>query len=222
MRPADLPGEPAEVMTNLRPTVGCLAVFLTACGGKGPEPTKAEAAKPATKEAAIVAEAIASSQQAKAKAEAEGEEGCLHGKTHDDSCDQAQIPAPGSVGHFGAPFSVAAAEPLAKVLASDPLPSTPVRVQGTVASVCQKKGCWMVLADGDVKARILMKDHAFALPTDARGKRAEVEGTIEKRTLSKAQVEHLAKDAGEDPAKAGGERVEFVLTATGVELAPTS
>jgi len=205
-----------------RLVLGCLTI--TACGGGRAE---SEAAKPKPQaidiaKAAKAAKAVASHEGAAPAEGAADEAGCLHGEKHDGSCEQTERPAPGSVGHFGAPFALPAAEPLAKALASDPLPSGPIRVEGTVEAVCQKKGCWMVLADGNVKARILMKDHAFALPTDARGKKAQVEGTVEKRTLSEAQVKHLAEDAGKDPNAEQGTRVEFVLTATGVELAPTS
>ena len=204
-------------MKTATAALGSFALLLAACSKGAPAPAAEQAE---AKAAAAVAKAAEPAKAA--ESEAGDEEGCLHGKAHDASCDGTTIPAPGSTGHFGAPFTLAAAKPLSEVLSKDALPEGPVRVEGTVASVCQKKGCWMVLADGEVKARILMKDHAFALPTDARGKHAEVEGTVEKRTLTKAQVEHLAKDEGKDPSKAGGERVEFVITATGVELAPTS
>ena len=191
-----------------------LAVLLAACGG-----APAPAAQQAKDQPAAAA---APAKDAESAEHGDDGEGCLHGKAHDASCDGTTVPAPGSTGHFGAPFTLAAAKPLSEALSGDALPEGPVRVEGTVTAVCQKKGCWMVLADGDLEARILTKDHAFALPPDARGKHAEVEGTVEKRTLTKAQVEHLAKDEGKDPSAAGGERVEFVITATGVELTPTS
>ncbi len=205
-----------------RLVIGCLAI--TACGGGH---TESEAAKANPRaidvaKAAKAVKAVASAEGTAPVAAGAAEAGCLHGKQHDGSCEQTERPAPGSVGHFGAAFALPEAAPLAKALAGETLPSGPIRVEGTVEAVCQKKGCWMVLADGDVKARILMKDHAFALPTDARGKKAQVEGTVEKRTLSEAQVKHLAEDAGKDPKAERGTRVEFVLTATGVELAPTS
>jgi hypothetical protein len=77
----------------------------------------------------------------------------------------------------------------------------------------------MVIKDGEKTARVLMKDHAFAVPKDARGKKARVEGTLQARTFTEAQVKHLEKDGGGDPSKVSGERSEYVLTASGVEIA---
>ena len=74
------------------------------------------------------------------------------------------------------------------------------------------------MKDGEAQARILMKDHAFTMPMDTKGKPVVVEGTIEARTFNEAQVKHLEKDAGRDPAAVAGERTEYVLTATGIEL----
>ena len=77
----------------------------------------------------------------------------------------------------------------------------------------------MVLKDGDAAiARILMKDHAFAVPMDSKGKTAIVEGTLATRTFSEKEVKHLEKDAGGDPSAVGGERKEFVLTASGIQI----
>ena len=50
---------------------------------------------------------------------------------------------------------------------------------GELTEVCQKAGCWMVLKEGEVTARILMKDHGFTVPMDVKGKSAIVEGTLE-------------------------------------------
>ena len=93
-----------------------------------------------------------------------------------------------------------------------------MRVSGTVDSVCQKMGCWMVLADGDKNARILMKDHAFTVPMDCKGRKAEVEGTLTAKTFTEDQVKHLEQDGGGDPSKVSGQREEYVLSATGVRL----
>lgn len=121
-----------------------------------------------------------------------------------------------STGHFGAPFSVAAAVPLTKAI-GDAAANT-VLVSGTVEAVCQKKGCWMVVKDGNDTARVMMKDHAFAVPMDSRGKPVLVEGTLTTRTFDEAQVKHLEQDKGGDPNAVAGSRNEHVLMATGVEI----
>jgi hypothetical protein len=93
-----------------------------------------------------------------------------------------------------------------------------VRVSGTVSAVCQKAGCWMSLQDGTAEARIFMKDHAFVVPKDIVGKRAEVEGMLRAKTVSAGFAKHLAEDGGKDPAKVEGPQQEFMVTAVGVRL----
>ena len=109
------------------------------------------------------------------------------------------------------------AKPLSSVLAGT-LPTDAVKVTGTVDAVCQAKGCWMVIKDGEMTARVLVKDHAFAIPMDGKGKAAIVEGTLEEKELTEANVAHLKKD-GDDTIKGDEARKEYFLHATAVELA---
>ena len=48
--------------------------------------------------------------------------------------------------------------------------------------------------------------------------RDEKHNLYQARTFTEAQVKHLEKDAGKDPAAATGERTEYVLTASGVKI----
>ena len=106
--------------------------------------------------------------------------------------------------------------PLAKAIGASTTGT--VLVSGTVEAVCQKKGCWMVVKDGTDSARVMMKDHAFAVPIDARGKAVLVEGELTSRTFTEAQAKHLEEDKGGDPNAVAGERKEHVLMATAVEI----
>lgn len=222
---------------NLR--IAAMVLFgsaALACGGaekpadgeKPAEAVKKAEGQDATK---VSSEALA---KADAKPDEAGEEGCIYGKDH-GGADHAEEGCPhgegdkaggsGEPGHHGATFALSENSPLKDVLASadGDLPTTPIQVTGEVDSVCQKKGCWMVLKDGDSAiARILMKDHSFSVPMDAKGKAAIVEGTLTARTFSEKEVKHLEKDGGGDPDKVGGERKEFVLTASGVKIPPNS
>lgn len=185
----------------------------------------AEVAKPAEVKPAEVKLAAAEPDKAAAAAE---EEGCIYKDAHQEKPhDEAGCPhggepgaAPGSTtpGHYGAAFALKETKPLAQILAAKGDMKDPVQVSGEVESVCQKKGCWLVVKDGEAHARILMKDHAFTVPMDTKGKPVVVEGTLEARTFNEAQVKHLEKDGGGDPAAVAGERTEYVLTATGIEL----
>lgn len=219
------------------------ALALVACGGQ-PAAPKADAAAPAAAPAAAKSgEVVAQADKPAAeKAEhAEGEEGCIyndkpaaghaegghgagHGAGHGEEgggCGHdAAMPGTGEPGHFGAAFAISDNKPLQQVLAAGATPPAgPVQVTGTIDSVCQKAGCWMVIKDGDAKARILMKDHGFTVPMDSKGKSAVVEGTIEARTFNEKQVKHLEKDGGGDPSEVSGERTEYVLTASGIKIA---
>ncbi len=157
---------------------------------------------------------------------ADPEAGCIHEEKHEktedgESCDHGGVAAPTeSTGHFGAAFAIADAQPLSAVLASG-VPSEAVKVSGTVEAVCQKKGCWMVIKDGDTQARVLVKDHAFAIPMDGKGKAATVEGTLEAKDLTEDNVAHLKQD-GDDTLEGDGPRKEYFLHATAVELAANS
>lgn len=200
---------------------------LVACEQKSdpaPAAAPAQPAAAAVDAAKPTAEAVA---QATKPAE-EGEEGCVYGDAHkkegahehagEAGCHHGEAAGAGdgTPGHFGAAFALGEAKPLSEVLAA--APEGAVQVRGEIDSVCQKAGCWMVLKEGEMKARILMKDHGFTVPMDAKGKSAVVEGTLEARTFNEKEVKHLEKDGGGDPSAVSGERKEYVLTASGIKI----
>lgn len=71
-----------------------------------------------------------------------------------------------------------------------------LRMAGQITEVCQKKGCWMVLIDDDVMARVRFKDYGFFVPAMSHGKPSEVYGDLTKKTLTAKQARHYEKDAG--------------------------
>ncbi len=151
------------------------------------------------------------------------EAGCIHEdegaheKKDGESCDHGNtVAATTSTGHFGGEFALTDTQTLASVLGAE-LPTEAVKVSGTVEAVCQAKGCWMVIKDGDKQARVLVNDHAFAIPFDGKGKAAVVEGTLEEKQLDEANVAHLKKD-GDDTIKGEGPRMEYFLHATALDL----
>lgn len=89
----------------------------------------------------------------------------------------------------------------------------PAAFSGRITEVCQKEGCWMMLEDDGQVARVMMHDHAFTIPKDATG-RAEVQGVLSVKELSKEAAEHLAEDGnGVVPASR-----ELRIDATGVRI----
>lgn len=96
----------------------------------------------------------------------------------------------------------------------------PGKFEGRITEVCQNKGCWLVLADGDRYARVF-SGHAFFLPKDTSG-RAIVHGVLGERTVSEAFARHLAEDSGRDPSEIVGDQVEYRIDARSVEILPAS
>lgn len=84
---------------------------------------------------------------------------------------------------------------------------------GNITRVCQKKGCWMILADGDSFARVDFNDHSFYIPMDSVGK-AAVYGRLIKKELSDEQRAHYAAEgSGQLPA------VSYEIVADAVKIA---
>jgi len=54
-------------------------------------------------------------------------------------------------------------------------------VEGVMTEVCQKKGCWMEVKDGDESIHVVFKDYAFFMPKDGAGRNVKAQGifTIE-------------------------------------------
>jgi len=98
-----------------------------------------------------------------------------------------------------------------------------LKISGQVTEVCQAKGCWMLLVDGDVYARITFKDYGFFVPTQTSMQRTVVYGILSEETLSVHDAEHFAEDAakaGKDSAfKFTGKAVkEYSIVAASVQL----
>src|SRR5688572_9749510 len=84
----------------------------------------------------------------------------------------------------------------AQILAQlDSFDGKPVRVEGTVAAVCQMRGCWMDVAGaGGETIRIKVKDGEVVFPKSAQGKKVIAEGVVVK----------IPADPAKDPAACGG------------------
>lgn len=114
---------------------------------------------------------------------------------------------------FGAPMPDGEALAISAAAADASLADgTARKFTGRITDVCQAKGCWIVLEHDGRSARVMMKDHAFLLPKDARGQ-AVVYGTLEQRELDEKAIAHFeAESTGPVAAK------ELRIQATSVEL----
>lgn len=90
--------------------------------------------------------------------------------------------------------------------------AAPRAFSGRITDVCQMQGCWMMLEHQGAIARVVMHDHAFSVPKDAKGD-AVVYGKLSVKTLSDAEVEHLSKE-GRIPAS----KTELTIEATSVRI----
>ena len=94
-----------------------------------------------------------------------------------------------------------------------------IKIKGQITEVCQVKGCWMILVDGDTYARITFENYGFFVPTETSMQRSVIFGQLSERTLSGAQAEHFAQDAGsQSKIKLEGEIKEYSILARGVQL----
>lgn len=127
-------------------------------------------------------------------------------------------------GNFGAPLGNSPKVTLAD-LVKDPgaWSGKTVRTEGVVATVCQEKGCWMVLRSGDRSIRVTFKDYGFFVPKDSAGTTAVMEGVFKVRTLPEATAKHYASETpGGKPDAIKGDQKELSLVASGVEIARPS
>ncbi len=116
--------------------------------------------------------------------------------------------------NYGAPMpagenvaiAAAAADPAAHA-------GKPQRFSGRITQVCQKQGCWVVLEQGGQSARVMAKDHGFAVPKDASGE-AIAYGVLEAKAITAEHARHLVEDDG---AKAPAES-ELRIVATAIEI----
>jgi hypothetical protein len=90
---------------------------------------------------------------------------------------------------FGAGLTLVRPTPLAEIM-RDParFAGETLLIHGQVTEVCQKKGCWAVIRDGDEHVRVRFKDYGFFLPKDCVGAKAYAQGSVSIETDSAREV----------------------------------
>lgn len=75
-----------------------------------------------------------------------------------------------------------------------------VKYASIVNEVCQSKGCWMKLENGEKEdVRVKFKDYAFFVPKDIAKKEVVVSGKAYVTEVSVEEQRHYAEDAGKSP-----------------------
>jgi hypothetical protein len=124
-------------------------------------------------------------------------------------------------GHYGAQIddsgAISMTELNAKMKGKEEIQA---KVQGKVASVCQAKGCWMMLENpSGSQMRVTFKDYGFFVPKDIAGKTVVISGKAYISTTTVDELKHYAEDAGkskEEIAKITEPEKELAFEADGV------
>lgn len=96
------------------------------------------------------------------------------------------------------------------------------KVSGYVTSVCQMKGCWMMLSqnpDDSTGLFVKFKDYAFFMPKDLSGSKVVANGFAFKEITSVDELKHYAEDEGktkEEIAAINAPKEEMKFMAEGV------
>jgi len=78
--------------------------------------------------------------------------------------------------------------------------TTAAKLEGRILETCSKKGCWMRVAVEQDTVMVMFKDYGFFVPTSgADGKKTYMEGTAYFDTITVAERQHFAEDAGKSP-----------------------
>ena len=74
------------------------------------------------------------------------------------------------------------------------------QVKANVEAVCQTKGCWMNLIDGQAESDeslfVKFKDYGFFMPKDIAGQTVVIEGYAYREVTSVDELRHYAEDEG--------------------------
>jgi hypothetical protein len=122
--------------------------------------------------------------------------------------------AAGEAETFGKPLKGLEPSVLSEVLAS-PEDGRVVCIEGTVAAVCETKGCWLELAQGEDAVHVTFEGYSFFVPKDSKGRAVRLEGRV---TVAEPDPEHVEHKQAEGASEAAASKVSIV--ATGVELSP--
>ena len=95
-----------------------------------------------------------------------------------------------------------------------------ITLQGTVADVCQKAGCWMVLTDGKNDIRIFT-NHEFFLPKDSYDRNVILTGKFNIADVSEEDAKHYAEESNRARVKSSdikGPQRWLTIDAAGIKI----
>ena len=121
---------------------------------------------------------------------------------------------------FGAPLTLSEVADFREVVTHpESYRDQPVLIRAKVYEVCQRKGCWMTLGEGDSRVRVRFKDYGFFVPKGCSGKVAYAQGRVKAEVIPEKTARHYAEESqSEDPSSIRGPRREVSFVAAGVRL----
>jgi hypothetical protein len=95
-----------------------------------------------------------------------------------------------------------------------------VLLEGKISDVCQMKGCWLMLSDGERAIRIKFEGYSFFVPKNSRGKKGASRRADNPETLSEDMARHYAAEQStkSDPSEIKGPQRVVTFEATGVAI----
>ena len=122
---------------------------------------------------------------------------------------------------FGKPLSIKKAVSLQEALQQPAkYQNQKVLLEGKISDVCQMKGCWLLLSDGERAIRIKFEGYSFFVPKDSRGKKVRAEGRLIEETLSEDTARHYAAEQStkSDSSEIKGPQRVVTFEATGIAI----
>jgi hypothetical protein len=112
--------------------------------------------------------------------------------------DDQEYAKPDDNGFYGEPFDVEAGDMSWKEIDKNirKFEGSEGNIRGTVAEICQAKGCWLSLESDGQTYMVKFKDYGFFLPRDISGKEVVLHGTAYIETTTVDELRHYAEDAG--------------------------
>jgi Domain of unknown function (DUF4920) len=95
-----------------------------------------------------------------------------------------------------------------------------ILLEGRITDVCQKKGCWLMLSEGDQALRVRFEGYSFFVPKDSRGRKARVEGKLHQERISEEMARHYAAEESKsaDVSRIKGPQRVVTFEASGVQI----
>jgi hypothetical protein len=140
-------------------------------------------------------------------------------ESEEQTSKEKKEPAPSS---YGKVITVKEATPLKSIVADiKKYNNQTLRVEGTIADVCQRKGCWLVVADGQANLRVTFEGYSFFVPKDSAGRKVVLQGVVKEEEISEGAARHYAeeqKTGNVKPEDIKGPQRVITMVASGVRI----